>query len=144
MNAVIYGDYESKEQRSRARFGEKMHKRIPKLKHKGDLQLLLERYLLGTFPKEIIVHEYEFRDAIDRHKCDIVIGMDRKFGIEVKLACANKKINKYLRDGKMEVNEFLGKHPRSKGILVIGDQKGDLERQKHTKKKDRFCTIIII
>lgn len=103
--------------------------------------MLLEGYLHGIFPKEIIAHEYGFRDDIGRRECDIVVGKNRKFGIEVKLA--GKEVNKHLRDGQRQVQEFLRKHPRSKGILVVGDKKSDLERQKHTQKKDRVCTIVI-
>lgn len=123
-------------------FGEKMHTTIPKLENERQLQLLLESYLFGAFPKETIIDEYEFRDDIGKRCCDIVVGKDRKFGIEVKLAKEN--IIKLVRDGKRQINEFLSKHPRSKGIVVVGDKEDNLERrEEYTQKKDRVCIIVI-
>jgi len=125
-------------------FGEKIHERIPKLKDEGELQSLLEAYLYGAFPKETIIHEYGFRDDIGHRWCDIVIGKDRKFGIEVKLA--DEKIIKPVRDGQRQIKEFLSKYPKSKGIVVVGDKKSDFERrEEYTQKKprDRSWTIVI-
>lgn len=126
------------------RFGSRkdIQERIKKMEKEREFQTLLEGYLLAIFPDLRISREFSFKGwKIAESKIDFVVGKDQRVPIEVKLA--QKDIGDHLRKGPGQVKEFLRYSGTRKGILVIGDQERNPERQKHSGMQDRVHIIII-
>lgn len=125
-------------------FGNRVHERIEQIKDEEELRRLLEGYLLATFPNEIITREFHFKAVEDTDSIiDFAVGKHRKIPIEVKLARKKRRIEPYWREGLGQVSEFLKRSGSKKGILVIGDQNRDPERQKLSGTQDNIHIIII-
>lgn len=74
-------------------------------------------------------------------KIDFVVGKDERIPVEVKLA--KEKMRPHLGTGSAQVKEFLRYSGTRKGILVIGDQERDPERQKYGGMQDRVYIVVI-
>lgn len=124
-------------------FGSKMPERIQQIKEEKDFRLMLLGYLLATFSDEIITPEFYFKGDEEDSIIDFAIGRDQKIPIEVKLVRPKEKLRDYLSQGSGQANEFLKSHGSKKGILVIGDQKRDPERRKHSGLHDNVYIIVV-
>lgn len=99
-------------------------------------------YLLATFPDQTITRKFGFKGwKIADSQIDFAVGKDQRIPIEAKLA--QKDTGEHLREGPEQVKQFLKYSGSKKGILVIGDQQRDPERQKHGGMQDRVYIVVI-
>jgi len=113
-----------------------------KIKNEKEFQTLLEGYLLATFPDQRITRKFGFKGwKIADSKINFAVEKDQRIPIEAKLA--QKDTGEHLREGPEQVKQFLKYSGTRKGILVIGNQERNPERQKHSGMQDRVHIIII-